>query len=135
MNKLLKELHDWLDVPKQMTRQLIKDKILEINAREEAKKPKAARTVFIPPTISEIKEYCALRNNNVDAENFYDFYQSKGWLIGKVKMKDYKAAIRTWERSSNSNLNQNKDGRQQPLLGRQSADTVKSNATGWENLE
>ncbi|WGK93778.1 MULTISPECIES: hypothetical protein [Flavobacterium] len=135
MNKLLKELYDWLDSPKQMTRQLIKDKILEINTREEAKKTKAPRVVFTPPTITEIKEYCLIRENNVDAERFYDFYQSKGWLIGKTKMKDWKAAVRTWEKTSNSNLNQNKDGRQQPLLGRQSADTVKSNATGWGNLE
>ena len=94
MNKLLKELHDWLDEPKQMTRQLIKDKIIEIDAIEKAKTKKVSNC-FKPPSVEEIRAYCLIRNNNVDPEMFFDFYQSKGWLVGKVKMKDYKAAIRT----------------------------------------
>lgn len=53
---------------------------------------------FIKPTIEEIRDYCNERNNGIDAQKFYDFYESKGWLIGKNKMKDWKAAIRTWER-------------------------------------
>ena len=136
MNKLLKELHDWLDEPKQMTRQLIKDKIIEIDARERAKTKKVSNC-FKPPSVEEIRAYCLIRNNNVDPEMFFDFYQSKGWLVGKVKMKDWKAAVRTWEKSSknNNNSNQNKDGRQQPLLGRQSADTVRANASGWDDTQ
>ena len=42
--------------------------------------------------------YCADRKNNVDHIAFYDFYESKNWMVGKNKMKDWKAAIRTWER-------------------------------------
>ena len=53
---------------------------------------------FKKPTIEEVKNYCILRNNNIDAESFIDFYESKNWQIGKNKMKDWKACIRTWER-------------------------------------
>ena len=59
------------------------------------------RTYFTPPTIEEVREYCRSRNNNVDPEQFYDFYESKGWMIGKNRMKDWKAAVRTWERDRN----------------------------------
>lgn len=56
---------------------------------------------FVKPTIKEIQEYCYERGNNVDAHSFYDFYESKGWMIGKNKMKDWKSAVRTWERNRN----------------------------------
>ena len=55
------------------------------------------RGAFAPPSISEVKSYCEERKNTVNAENFIDFYESKGWLIGKNKMKDWRAAVRTWE--------------------------------------
>lgn len=53
---------------------------------------------FIKPSLEEVKEYCLERNNNVDAERFIDFYESKGWMIGKSKMKDWRASVRTWEK-------------------------------------
>tara|TARA_Y100000401_G_scaffold106776_1_gene100555 strand:+ start:19 stop:621 length:603 start_codon:yes stop_codon:yes gene_type:complete len=53
---------------------------------------------FKKPTLIEIDLYCADRKNNVDHIAFYDFYESKNWMVGKNKMKDWKAAIRTWER-------------------------------------
>lgn len=55
---------------------------------------------FKKPTVDEIKGYCLERNNTVIAEKFYDFYESKGWKVGNQPMKDWKAAVRTWERSS-----------------------------------
>lgn len=55
---------------------------------------------FTPPTYEQVSTYCKERNNTVDAERFYDFYESKGWMVGKNKMKDWKAAVRNWERSS-----------------------------------
>lgn len=59
----------------------------------------SARTVrFSKPTIEQITEYCAERKNGVDAQNFYDFYESKGWKVGNQPMKDWKACVRTWER-------------------------------------
>ena len=54
---------------------------------------------FIPPTLTEVLKYCELRKNNIKAETFIDFYTSKGWMIGKNKMKDWRAAIRTWEKT------------------------------------
>ena len=60
------------------------------------------RDVFKPPTVEEVKAYCIERGNNVDPEAFVDFYESKGWMVGKNKMKSWKAAVRTWERSRNN---------------------------------
>ena len=51
------------------------------------------------PTLEEVKAYCSERGNKVDAEKFYDFYESKDWYVGKNKMKDFKATVRNWERS------------------------------------
>ena len=53
---------------------------------------------FQKPSIDAIREYCASRGNNVDADQFFNFYESKGWVVGKSPMKDWKAAIRTWEK-------------------------------------
>ena len=52
---------------------------------------------FNKPTILEVQNYCSERNNNIEAEAFIDFYESKGWFVGKNKMKDWKACVRTWE--------------------------------------
>ena len=52
---------------------------------------------FNKPTILEVQDYCSERNNNIEAEAFIDFYESKGWFVGKNKMKDWKACVRTWE--------------------------------------
>ena len=56
------------------------------------------KAFFKKPKLDEVKDYCILRKNNIDAEAFMDFYESKDWKIGKNKMKDWKAAVRTWER-------------------------------------
>lgn len=61
---------------------------------------------FIKPTIEEIQEYCKERNNGINANAFYDFYESKDWYVGKNKMKDWKACIRTWEQRETINKNQ-----------------------------
>ena len=68
--------------------------------------PVKKRKQFKPPTVEEVQEYCYERNNNVNAEAFVDFYESKGWMVGKNKMKDWKAAVRTWEKGSNSRQKQ-----------------------------
>lgn len=52
---------------------------------------------FVPPSLEEVKAYCAERKNGIDAERFIDFYASKNWMVGKNKMSDWKAAVRTWE--------------------------------------
>ena len=60
-------------------------------------KENAKRKRFAKPTIDEIQEYCKERNNGINAEAFYDFYESKNWYVGKNKMQDWKACVRTWE--------------------------------------
>lgn len=60
--------------------------------------PQRSDTRFKKPTVEEIAEYCRERNNKVDPQLFYDFYEAKGWVVGKTKMKDWKAAVRTWEK-------------------------------------
>lgn len=55
---------------------------------------------FQKPTVEEVKAYCRERGNSVDAQTFVDFYESKGWLVGRVPMKDWRAAVRTWERNN-----------------------------------
>tara|TARA_R110002012_G_scaffold57304_1_gene147590 strand:+ start:1335 stop:1952 length:618 start_codon:yes stop_codon:yes gene_type:complete len=62
------------------------------------KKIKKTNKYFKAPTILEIENYCKERNNNIDAEAFVSFYESKGWMIGRNKMKDWKKAIITWEK-------------------------------------
>lgn len=55
---------------------------------------------FVPPTVEQVFQYCNERCNNVDAQKFYDFYESNGWKVGKNKMKCWKACVRTWEKST-----------------------------------
>lgn len=54
---------------------------------------------FTPPSVEQVTEYCKERNNNVDPQSFVDFYMAKGWMVGKNKMRDWKAAVRTWEQN------------------------------------
>ena len=61
------------------------------------------KAFFKKPTLDEVKNYCILRKNNIEAEAFIDFYESKGWQIGKEKMKSWKACVRTWESREKKN--------------------------------
>lgn len=61
-------------------------------------KKREARKRFSPPSAAEVREYCRERENVVDAESFVDFYAAKGWKVGNAPMKDWKAAVRTWEK-------------------------------------
>lgn len=81
----------------------------ENNENNVNKDNRAKSNRFVPPTIEEIQSYCLERKNTVDANNFFDFYSSKGWMVGKNKMKDWKAAVRTWERDNK---------KQQPSTGK-----------------
>lgn len=80
--------------------------IAEVNKRikeieennKEKEKEKEKPKIFQPPSIEEVRQYCEERNNGIDAEAFVAFYESKGWMIGKNKMKNWKSAIVTWEK-------------------------------------
>lgn len=65
--------------------------------------PKRERKRFTPPKLEEIEAYCRERKNSVDASRFLDYYEAVGWKVGKQPMKDWKAAVRTWERRDASN--------------------------------
>lgn len=56
-----------------------------------------ARKRFTPPTLAEVTAYCRERQNAVDPQRFIDYYTANGWKVGKNSMKDWKAAVRTWE--------------------------------------
>ena len=66
------------------------------NRRNNKDKEKTRR--FTPPTVEEVRAYCQERGNSIAPEAFVDFYKAKGWKIGKDAMKDWKAAVRTWEK-------------------------------------
>ena len=76
-------------------------KVNNIGDIPQAESPPSAkkRTVFKPPTIEEVRAYCLERGNSVDAERWHNHYSSNGWMVGKTKMVDWKAAVRTWERN------------------------------------
>jgi hypothetical protein len=65
---------------------------------KNVKNEKNERSIFIEPTYNDILEYCAERKNGVDVNKFLNFYSSKGWMVGKNKMIDWKACVRTWEK-------------------------------------
>ena len=82
---------------------IVKDSIGYIKEKDTplgVSKKKSDR--FTPPSLEDVQSYCLERNNSVDPQAFIDFYASKGWMVGKNKMKDWKAAVRTWERNRNN---------------------------------
>lgn len=73
-------------------------KSIEIEIEKDIDSKKRKR--FTPPSIDEVKSYCTERKNNVDPNKFIDYYESNGWMVGRNKMKDWKAAVRSWEKNS-----------------------------------
>lgn len=74
-----------------------KEEYKEGNNKKEV--PKGTKKKFEPPSVDDVRVYCQERGNGIDPEYFVDFYKAKDWMIGKNKMKDWKAAVRTWERT------------------------------------
>ena len=78
-----------------------KDRLGEVrlgeDIEEDASPPPTRPKRFVPPTVDEVRNYCYERGNAVDPQRFVDYYTSNGWMVGKNKMKDWKAAVRTWE--------------------------------------
>lgn len=71
---------------------------------------------FQKPTIDEIRQYCSSRGNNVDPDQFFNFYESKGWTIGKSPMKDWRAAVRTWEKREKEVPQRKRESRRESVL-------------------
>lgn len=83
-----------------------------VNVNDILLKKETKRIVFKIPSVAEIKKYCEERKNGIDAEYFFDFYTGKGWMIGKNKMKDWTACVRTWENSKKkTNISDEDDNR------------------------
>ena len=80
-------------IPSSGTPSIGKDRIGKDSIDMESKSAKR----FVPPTLDEVSAYCKERNNHINPAKFIAFYESKGWMVGKNKMKDWKAAIRNWE--------------------------------------
>lgn len=85
------------DDSKKVDRKLTEDE-QKVDTNKKVKKEKNNNICrFTPPTLEEVQLYCEERSNGIDHQRFIDFYSSKGWKVGNTKMKDWKAAIRTWE--------------------------------------
>lgn len=69
----------------------------------KSKREKRSREPFVVPTVDEVKAYCQDRRNSVNAVKFHNYYTSKGWKVGNTPMKDWKAAVRTWENNDYDN--------------------------------
>ena len=80
------------------------EKIIELltEIRDSLKKPEPKKRgkLFISPTLSEVEAFCIQRANKVDANEFIDHYTANGWMRGKVKVKDWRACVRTWEKKA-----------------------------------
>lgn len=78
------------------------DKDIEKEKEEDISLPAEAPTKtkrFSPPSVEDVAAYCQERKNGIDADAFVDYYSARAWMLGKTKMKDWKAAVRTWERN------------------------------------
>lgn len=101
----------------QVSKELVQDSI------ELGKEREAPAKRFTPPTVEEVAEYCRERQNSVDPAHFVDYYTANDWKVGRNKMKDWKAAVRTWERNGYSNNKDQQRGANGVLLdGRQTDD-------------
>ena len=95
---------------------------------DSSKSAQKSSKAFIPPTLTEVTQYKNERQSPVDPEAFIDFYQSKGWMVGKNKMKDWKAAFRNWERDRKASSQGKKSINQQNVeawakyLGKETTD-------------
>ena len=75
-----------------------KDNVI-LKEKEDKSSLKKSMTRFVKPTVEQVSAYIVEKSYHVDAENFVNYYESKGWVVGKSPMKDWKAAVRTWEKS------------------------------------
>ena len=82
----------------------------EISKKESPKSPR-----FIPPTLEEVQTYISENNYIIDAQKFIDYYQSNGWIVGKTKMKDWKATVRGWERREQEHFRKTQKEEEDPM--------------------
>lgn len=88
------------EIEKELDIEIKKD--IDIENKKESKETKAKR--FCKPTLDEVKNYIQESNLNVNAQYWYDYYESNGWMVGKNHMKDWKACIRRWNKTEMNNV-------------------------------
>ena len=71
---------------------------------------------FQKPSLEEIRQYCINRGNQVDPEQFFNFYESKGWMVGRSHMKDWRASVRTWEKREKEIPQRKRESRKESVL-------------------
>ena len=79
---------------------------------------KTPQRTFTKPSLENVIEYCRERGNDVDAERFFKYYESIGWMVGKNKMKDWNAAVRNWERQYGGSVRGDGNGKHQGTAGK-----------------
>lgn len=106
------KVHDWLDYSGKLVKDRLYNEIRRKTALNDVSLRKTSatlpyptlpkdiktKTVFQKPSVKEIEAYCKERGNSVNPQKFYDFYASKGWVVGRAPMKDWRASVRTWEK-------------------------------------
>lgn len=103
LNKSMKEREESQQVAPSPSPEITWDEIIAENAKaKEKQKPKSKR--FAKPTIKEIEAYCKEKDFTIDVEYLYNYYESNGWMVGRVHMKDWKRAVQNWaKREKNYN--------------------------------
>lgn len=97
--RLVKDpIEDKLNTPLTKVKDPIEEKLIVNNTVNTTTNNTMNKGRFTPPTLTEVIEQCNRTGANIDPQGFIDFYESKGWMIGKNKMKCWKSAIRTWTR-------------------------------------
>ena len=86
-----------------------------IQSLEEGEKTKRREKRFVPPTLEEVQAYITENNYIIDAQKFIDYYQSNGWIVGKTKMKDWKATVRGWERREQEHFRKTQKAEEDPM--------------------
>jgi len=81
----------------QIVQQTDTNKNVKNDKNDKNESRSVSNRAFAPPSLQEVSDYCNERKNNVNPQKWHDFYLAKGWMVGKNKMKDWKAAVRTWE--------------------------------------
>jgi hypothetical protein len=107
---IINTLQNTLDSNETPVRHLLDTTTNLINLKNKKEKKVHSTHTFKPPTIQEVISYCKERKNSVDAQRWVDHYEAVGWLVGKNRMKDWRAAVRTWENSEFGGKNGNGNG-------------------------
>lgn len=103
-----------------------KEKELELELDNSiVDKPQKKTTRFIPPTLEEVEAYCDERGNDVDPQKFFNYYTANGWRVGKNPMKDWRAAVRTWEKNTYGKPVNKPEGNSNPF-------TALKKREGWQ---